>query len=301
MASITATAAGVLDVGGDLTVNRLGFGAMRITGPGIWGPPPDLSQARAVLKRLLDLDVNFIDTADSYGPEVSEQLICEALYPYPEDLVIATKGGLERPGPGNWVPNGRPDHLRRACEGSLKRLRLDQIALYQFHRPDPKVPLEESVGALVDLKDQGKIRHIGVSNVTEEVLHQIQEMTPVVSLQNRYNLTDRGSEELVDLAEQEELVFLPWGPLADADTGPAADIARRHSATVQQIVLAWLLARSPFILPIPGTSSIAHLEENVAAAHIKLDPEEIEELNHFGSDLTDLVVAPGSGGAPRRG
>jgi aryl-alcohol dehydrogenase-like predicted oxidoreductase len=281
MTSTTATAAGVIDLGGDLTVNRLGFGAMRLTGEGIWGPPRDRAQAKAVLRRLLDLDVNFIDTADSYGPEVSEQLIAEALYPYPEDLVIATKGGLVRPGPGQWEPNGRPDHLRQACEGSLKRLRLDQIPLYQFHRPDPKVPIEESIGALVDLKNEGKIRHLGVSNFNEHQLRQAQDITPIVSLQNRYNLTERGSEDLVDLCEQEELVFLPWGPLADADTGPAADIAQRHSATVQQIALAWLLARSPAMLPIPGTSSVEHLEENVAAAAIKLDPEEIEELNHL--------------------
>jgi pyridoxine 4-dehydrogenase len=281
MPSITATAAGVLDLGGDLTVNRLGFGAMRITGQGIWGPPPDLSQARAVLHHLLDLDVNFIDTADSYGPEVSEQLIADALYPYPEDLVIATKGGLERPGPGQWTVNGRPKHLRTACEASLKRLRLDQIALYQWHRPDAKVPLEESIGTLVDLKNEGKIRHIGVSNVTEKELRKAQQMTPIVSIQNRYNLTDRGSEDLVDLCEQEELAFLPWGPLADADTGPAADIARRHNATVPQIVLAWLLARSPEMLPIPGTSSMEHLDENVAAANIKLEPEEVEVLNHL--------------------
>jgi aryl-alcohol dehydrogenase-like predicted oxidoreductase len=236
-----------------------------------------------VLRHLLDLDVNFIDTADSYGPEVSEQLIAEALYPYPEDLVIATKGGLVRPGPYKWEPNGRPDHLRRACEGSLKRLRLDQIPLYQFHRPDPKVPLEESVGALVELKDEGKIRHIGLSNVTEDQLREAEELTPIVSIQNRYNLTDRHSEDLVDLAEQEELVFIPWGPLSDADTGPVADIAKRHSATVQQIVLAWLLARSPAMLVIPGTSSVAHLEENVAAASIKLDPEEVAELNHVAT------------------
>jgi pyridoxine 4-dehydrogenase len=281
MRSITATAAGVIDIGGDLTVNRLGFGAMRLTGEGIWGPPRDLAQAKAVLRHLLDLDVNFIDTADSYGPEVSEQLIAEALYPYPDDLVIATKGGLERTGPGQWPVNGRPKHLRQACEGSLKRLRLDSIPLYQWHRPDPRVPLEESVGALVDLKNEGKIRHIGLSNVTEAELREALEITPVVSIQNRYNLTDRRSEPLVDLCEQEDFVFLPWGPLADAGTGPAADMARRHSATVQQIALAWLLACSPAMLPIPGTSSMAHLEENVAAAHIKLDPEEVETLNHL--------------------
>jgi aryl-alcohol dehydrogenase-like predicted oxidoreductase len=279
--AITATAAGVIDVGGDLTVNRLGFGAMRITGEGVWGPPHNLPEAKKVLHRLIDLDVNFIDTADSYGPEVSERLIGEVLYPYPDDLVIATKAGLERPGPGKWVSNGRPKHIRQACEGSLRRLRLDCIPLYQFHRPDPKVPLEESIGAFIDLKDEGKIRHIGISNATEEELRRAQELTPIVSIQNRYNLMDRRSEDLIDLCDQEDLVFLPWGPLGDADTGPVSEIAARHSATVQQIVLAWELARSPQMLPIPGTSSVAHLEENVAAASIKLDPEEIEELNHL--------------------
>jgi pyridoxine 4-dehydrogenase len=279
--AITATAAGVIDVGGDLTVNRLGFGAMRVTGEGIWGPPHNLPEAKKVLRRLIDLDVNFIDTADSYGPEVSERLIGEVLYPYPDDLVIATKAGLERPGPGQWVPNGRPKHIRQACEGSLRRLRLDCIPLYQFHRPDPKVPLEESIGAFIDLKEQGKIRHIGISNVTEDQLRQAQELTPIVSIQNRYNLMDRRSEDLIDLCDQEDFVFLPWGPLGDAETGPVSEIAARHSATVQQIVLAWELARSPQMLPIPGTSSVAHLEQNVAAANIKLDPEEIEELNHL--------------------
>jgi pyridoxine 4-dehydrogenase len=279
--SITATAAGTIDLGGDLTVNRLGFGAMRITGPGIWGPPRDQSQAKAVLRRLLDLDVNFIDTADAYGPEVSEQLIADALYPYPDDLVIATKGGLERSGPGQWSVNGHPKHLRQACEGSLKRLRLGEIPLYQWHHPDPKIPVEESVGALVELKEEGKIRHIGVSNVTEHELRQAQNLTAIVSIQNRFNVTDRGSDEMLDLCEEETLAFLPWGPLADADTGPASDMARRHSATVQQIALAWLLARSPAMLPIPGTSTIAHLEENVAATNIELEPEEVQELNHL--------------------
>jgi aryl-alcohol dehydrogenase-like predicted oxidoreductase len=284
MATISATAAGVIDIGGDLTVNRLGFGAMRLTGEGVWGPPRDLAEAKAVLRHLLDLDVNFIDTADSYGPEVSENLIAEALYPYPDDLVIATKGGLERTGPGQWPVNGHPKHLRQACEGSLKRLRVDAIALYQWHRPDPGVPVEESIGALIDLKDEGKIRHIGVSNVTEHQLRQAQDMTPVVSIQNRYNLMDRHSESLIDLCDQEGLVFLPWGPLGDAAEGPVGDMARRHDATPQQIVLAWLLARSPAMLPIPGTSSVAHLEENVAAADLKLDPEEIETLNHLKTD-----------------
>lgn len=281
--AITATAAGTIDIGGDLTVNRLGFGAMRLTGEGVWGPPRNLPEARAVLRRLIDLDVNFIDTADSYGPEVSEGLIAEVLYPYPDDLVIATKGGLERTGPGQWPVNGHPKHLRQACEGSLKRLRLESIPLYQWHRPDPRVPFEESVGALIDLKEEGKIRHIGLSNVTEDELRRAQDMTPIVSIQNRYNLKDRRSEDLVDLCEQETLVFLPWGPLADADTGPVGEIAVRHSATVQQIVLAWELARSPQMLPIPGTSSMAHLEENVAAARIELEPEEIEELDHLGT------------------
>jgi aryl-alcohol dehydrogenase-like predicted oxidoreductase len=281
--AITATAAGTIDIGGDLTVNRLGFGAMRLTGEGVWGPPRNLPEAKAVLRRLIDLDVNFVDTADSYGPEVSESLIAEVLYPYPDDLVIATKGGLERTGPGQWPVNGHPKYLRQACEGSLKRLRLDSIPLYQWHRPDPRVPLEESIGALIDLKEEGKIRHIGLSNVNEEQLRRAQEMTPIVSIQNRYNLTDRRSEELVDLCEQESLVFLPWGPLGDADTGPVGEIALRHSATVQQVVLAWELARSPQMLPIPGTSSVAHLEENAAAASIELEPEEIEELNHLGT------------------
>ena len=273
----------MIDIGGDLTVNRLGFGAMRLTGPSIWGPPRDRIEAIAVLRHLLDLGVNLIDTADSYGPEVSENLIYEALYPYPRDLVIATKGGLERPGPGQWTVNGRPDHLRRACEGSLKRLRLDEIALYQWHRPDPRIPLEESVGALADLKDEGKIRHIGVSNVTEEQLRQAQEMTPIVSIQNRYNLADRRSEPLLDLCEQERMVFIPWGPLADAHDGPTVSIADKYRATPQQVALAWLLARSPAMLPIPGTASMAHLEENVAAAGIELTAEEIETLNHFKS------------------
>jgi pyridoxine 4-dehydrogenase len=275
----TAKAAGTIDVGGDLTVNRLGFGAMRITGPGIWGEPADRDEAKAVLRRAVERGVNFIDTADSYGPEVSEKLIAEALFPYPDDLVIATKGGLERTGPNQWPHNARPEHLREACAGSLRRLRLDQIPLYQLHRPDPAVPYEESVGALVELKDQGKIRHIGVSNVTEEQLRQAQQLTPVVSIQNRFNLGDRGSESLVDLCEQESLVFLPWAPMQDRDsTGAVQAIAKKHGATPRQVVLAWLLARSPAILPIPGTGSVAHLEENVAAADLHLEPSELELL-----------------------
>jgi pyridoxine 4-dehydrogenase len=271
----SAKAAGAIGVGGDLTVNRLGFGAMRVTGPGIWGEPPDRETAKAALRRAVELDVNFIDTADSYGPEVSETLIADALYPYPDDLVIATKGGLVRPGPGRWVPDGRPEHLREACEGSLRRLRLDQIPLYQLHRPDPKVPLAESVGALVELKDQGKIRHIGVSNVSEAQLREAQRLTPVVSVQNRYNVRDRASESMVDLCDQEQLVFLPWAPIQDADrVTPILTAARRHGVSPRQIALAWLLARSPQILPIPGSGSPEHVAENIAAASIELTNEE---------------------------
>ena len=225
----TAAAAGKTDVGGDLTVNRLGFGAMRITGPGIWGDPPDRDRARAALRRAVELDVAFIDTADSYGPEVSERLIAETLHPYPDELVIATKGGLVRPGPGLWDPDGRPDHLRRACEGSLARLRLDRIDLYQFHRPDPKVPIAESIGALAELKDEGKIRHIGVSNFSEDQLREAELVTAVVSVQNRYNVADRSSEPMLDLCEQEMLVFLPWAPIEETGTSPAIlSAARRH-------------------------------------------------------------------------
>ena len=278
-----AADAGTVDVGGDLTVNRLGFGAMRVTGRGIWGDPPDRNAARAVLRRAVELGVNFIDTADSYGPEVSEELIAEPLHPYPEDLVIATKGGLVRPGPGQWDPDGRPEHLRQACEGSLRRLRLDQIALYQFHRPDPNVPLEDSIGALVELKEEGKIRHIGLSNVNEDQLRRAQAMTAIVSIQNRYNPGDRRSDTLVDLCEQEEMIFLPWAPIQNLDRFPAlTDIAKRHESTLHQIALAWLLARSKTMLTIPGTGSVEHLEENVAAGGLRLDPEEIAALNDLG-------------------
>jgi aryl-alcohol dehydrogenase-like predicted oxidoreductase len=271
--------AGTIDVGGDLTVNRLGFGAMRITGDGIWGEPADRDEAKAVLRRAIELGVNFIDTADSYGPHVSEELISETLYPYPDDLVIATKGGLERTGPGQWPANGRPEHLVEACEGSLRRLKLDQIPLYQFHRPDPTVPLEDSIGALVTLKEQGKIRHIGVSNVTEDQLRRAQRLTPIVSIQNRYNVEDRQSESLIDLCEQEQMVFLPWAPIQNVDRNRIVrEIAQRYDATPRQIVLAWLLARSPSILPIPGTGSVSHVDDNVAAAAIKLAPADVASL-----------------------
>jgi pyridoxine 4-dehydrogenase len=273
---ITASDAGTIDVGGDLTVNRLGFGAMRITGTGIWGNPPDLDVAKAVLRRAVELDVNFIDTADSYGPDVSETLIAEALYPYPEDLVIATKGGLVRPGPGRWEADGRPEHLRKQCEGSLRRLKLDQIPLYQFHRPDPKVPITDSIGELVKLKDEGKIRHIGVSNVDEHDLRRAQSLTAIVSIQNRWNASDHTSDQLIDLCDEETIVFLPWAPIIDADSSPAIKkAAQNHGATTHQISIAWALARSQRILPIPGTGSIDHLEENVAAASIELTHEEV--------------------------
>jgi pyridoxine 4-dehydrogenase len=275
----TAAAAGKIDLGGDLTVNRLGFGAMRITGDGVWGAPPDRDRAKAALRRAVQLDVTFIDTADSYGPEVSEELIAEALYPYPDDLVIATKGGLVRPGPGRWEPDGRPDHLRQACEGSLARLRLDRIDLYQFHRPDPAVPLAESIGALAALKDEGRIRHIGVSNFSEEQLREAEQIVPVVSVQNRYNVTDRSSEQMVDLCEQEALVFLPWAPLVGTDDiNPIQAAARRHGVSPRQVAIAWLLSRSPQILPIPGSGSPEHVEQNILAASIDLEPKEITAI-----------------------
>ncbi len=277
--SPSAAAAGTISIGGDLTVNRMGFGAMRITGPGIWGPPPDRDRAKAAVRQAVDLGVNFIDTADAYGPEVSEELIAEALHPYPDELVIATKGGLVRPGPGRWDTDGRPEHLRAACEGSLRRLKLDQIPLYQFHRPDPRVPIAESMGALVELREEGKIRHIGVSNVSEQQLRDMQKLTPVVSVQNRYNLGDRSSESMVDLCAQESIVFLPWAPIQDADKlVPVLTAARRLDASTHQVALAWLLDRSPQILPIPGSGSPEHVVENVAAASLRLANDEANAI-----------------------
>jgi len=273
--SKNAAAAGTIDIGGDLTVNRMGFGAMRITGQGIWGPPPDRDRAKAALRQAVELGVNFIDTADSYGPSVSEELIAETLHPYPDDLVIATKGGLVRPGPGRWEADGRPEHLREACEGSLRRLKLDQIPLYQFHRPDSKVPLAESIGVLTELKQEGKIRHIGVSNFSEDQLRDAQKLTPVVSVQNRYNLNDRSSESMVDLCDSEGIVFLPWAPIQQADELiPVVTAARRLGVGTRQVALAWLLARSAQILPIPGSGSADHVAENVAAASVELTSDE---------------------------
>ncbi len=277
-----AAAAGMFALGGDLFVNRMGFGAMRITGPGIWGEPEDPEEARAVLRRALQLGVNLIDTADSYGPEVSERLIVETLHPYPEGLVIATKGGLTRPGPGRWEPDGRPEHLREACEGSLRRLKADRIDLYQLHRIDPRVPLEESVGTLAELREEGKIQHVGLSEVGIEELRHAGEIVPIASVQNRYSLIDRGYEDVLDFCERESIGFIPWFPLATGDLarpgGPLDKMAARHGAAPGQIALAWLLQRSPVMLPIPGTSSVEHLEENVAAVEVRLSREEFEEL-----------------------
>jgi aryl-alcohol dehydrogenase-like predicted oxidoreductase len=279
----TAAAAGTIDLGGDLTVNRLGFGAMRITGQGVWGDPPDHGKAIETLRRAVELGVNFIDTADSYGPEVSENLIAEALHPYPDDLVIATKGGLTRPGPNRWTPDGRPEHLRSACEGSLRRLRVEQIPLYQLHAPDPNVPYAESVAAIAELQKEGKIRHVGVSNVSQEQLLEAQRIVNVVSVQNRYNVTDRSSQQVLDLCEQDSLVFLPWAPIQQTEKNVGLlTAARRLGATEHQVVLAWLLASSPAMLPIPGTSSPGHAAQNIAAASIELTGDEVRAIRDGG-------------------
>jgi pyridoxine 4-dehydrogenase len=276
-------ASGTLILGGDLEVHRLGYGAMRITGTGVWGPPADRDVAIAVLRRAVELGVDLIDTADSYGPHVSEQLIAEALHPYPDGLVIATKGGLERTGPGQWPRNGRPEHLRAACEGSLKDLQVDRIDLYQLHAPDPDVPYAESVGTLKELQEEGKIHHVGVSNVSAEQLDEARSIVDVVSVQNRFNLGDRSSAEVLAVCERDGLGFFPWFPLAAGNLakpgGVVDEIAQAHDATPGQVALAWLLARSPVMLPIPGTGSIQHLEENIAAAELELDDEELERLD----------------------
>ena len=269
-------------IGGDLEVRRLGFGAMRITGDGIWGPPDDPEEAKRLLRHVVERGVNLIDTADSYGPEVSENLIAEALHPYPDDLVIATKGGLRRSGPGEWPRDARPERLKECCEASLRRLKLDRIDLYQLHAPDPKVPYEDSVGALKELQDEGKIRHVGVSNVSVDELEQARGIVDVVTVQNRFNLEDRDSEDVLERSGELGIGFIPWFPLAVgrlAEAGGLLDeIARGHDATPAQIALAWLLARSPVMLPIPGTSQVDHFEENLAAADIELSPDEVAEI-----------------------
>ncbi|PYI59648.1 MAG: oxidoreductase [Verrucomicrobia bacterium] len=270
-------------LGGDLTVNRLGFGAMRITGEGIWGWPPDRVNALKILRRAIELGVDLIDTADAYGPDTSELLIAEAFHPYPKGLVIATKGGLTRPGPGEWVPNCRPDHLKQALEGSLKRLRLERIDLYQLHTVDPKVPIEESLGALKQMQDAGKIRHIGLSNVDPDEITRASKIVPIVSVQNRYNIEDRKSENVLVYCEKENLGFLPWFPIGGGGglkpENPLNTADKAHGVSDYQVALAWLLQRSPVMLPIPGTSSLAHLEDNVAAANLKLTPEEWKAID----------------------
>lgn len=279
---LPAENAGKLLIGNYLRVTRLGLGTMRITGQGVWGEPVDRPGAIRVLRRAVELGINFIDTADSYGPGVSEEIVAEALYPYPADLVIATKGGFDRPGPGKWVENGKPEHLRSACEGSLRRLRLDRIDLYQLHRIDPKVPAEDQLGALKELQTEGKIKHIGLSEVTVRQIQSAQKIVPIVSVQNRYSLADRGSEDVLNYCEREKMAFIPWFPLAagklsGADS-PLSRLAEQWKATPSQVALAWLLARSTVMLPIPGTSSVEHLVENIGAAALKFDESNMRKL-----------------------
>ncbi len=285
---ISASQAGTVSLGNEITVNRLGYGAMRLTGPGIWGPPEDRKAALAVLRRAVELGVDFIDTADSYGPYVDEELIAEALFPYPAGLVIATKGGWERPGPNQWTHNATPDHLRKAVEGSLKRLRLDRIDVYQLHIPDPVVPFDASVETLAELKHEGKIRTVGLSNVTQEHIERARRIVPIVSVQNRYSFADREWDYVVDYCDRNKIVFIPWFPLgAGKVAGEILDkIAEAHHASPTQAALAWLFKRSPVILPIPGTSSIEHLEQNVAAASLRLSDKEYEDL----SGVAELVA-----------
>lgn len=281
-----AAGAGTLRIGGDLVVNRMGFGAMRVTGPGIWGEPKDPAEARRVLRRAVELGVNFIDTADAYGPEVSERLIAEALYPYPSGLVIASKGGLIRPSASEWVADGRPQHLREACEASLARLRIARIDLYQLHRIDPNVPLEDSLGELSRLREQGKIRHVGVSNFSTAELARAQRVMPIVSVQNRYNVADRSSDAVLSACAEHDLAFIPWAPIAHGSSDTLEGRSRTalekaaadHGVSVVQVAIAWLLAKSPVMLPIPGTSSVPHLEENIAAADVRLTPAELAAI-----------------------
>lgn len=282
MTTPNAAHSGTVSIAKDLTVNRLGFGAMRITGEGVWGDPKDPAECKRVLKRLLDLNVNFIDTADSYGPEVSENLIAEALYPYPKDLVIATKGGLTRQGPNKWLPVARAEYLRQCVEMSLRRLKVERIDLYQLHRFDPKVPVEESLGELKKMQEEGKIRHIGVSETTVADIQRAQKIVDVVSVQNKYNITDRAYEDVVEYCEENRIVFIPWFPLAAGELtkpgGVLNKIAQAHKASTSQVAIAWLLRRSPVMLPIPGTSKVKHLEENVATAELKLSDAEWQSL-----------------------
>ncbi len=277
-----ASDAGEFLIGDDLRVTRLGFGAMRITGDGVWGEPKNRDTAIKVLRRAVELGINLIDTADSYGPNISEELIAEALYPYPAGLVVATKGGFDRPGPNKWIENGKPDHLRSACEGSLRRLRLDRIDLYQLHRIDPKVPAEDQLGTLKDLQSEGKIKHIGLSEVSVKQIQHAQTVVPIVSVQNRYSMTDRGSEDVLQYCQQQKLGFIPWFPLEagklSGKQSPLARLASQWKATPSQVALAWLLAKSTVILPIPGTSSIEHLEENIAAAELRIGQDKVQEL-----------------------
>jgi pyridoxine 4-dehydrogenase len=277
-----ASKGGTFKIGGDLPVHRMGFGAMRITGKGVWGPPKDPAEAKRVLQRAVELGINFIDTADSYGPEISEELIAEALHPYPKGLVIATKGGLTRQGPDKWLPVGRPEYLRQCVEMSLRRLRLDCIDLYQLHRIDAKVPVEETLGALKDLQKEGKIKHIGLSEVSVKEIEHARKIVTIVSVQNLYNLSDRKHDDVVTYCDKHQLGFIPWFPMAGGDMlkpgGPLDTVAKHHHATVSQVAVAWLLHRSPVILPIPGTSSVDHLEQNTAAASLKVEAKEWAEI-----------------------
>src|SRR5215469_1952061 len=283
-----AVKSGTFVIGGDLAVHRLGFGAMRLTGPGVWGEPSDRREALAVLRQAVDLGITLIDTADSYGPEVSERLIAEALYPYEADLVIATKAGLQRPGPDQWVEDGRPEHLRSACEGSLRRLRLERIDLFQLHRIDPKVAMEDQIGALLDLEHEGKIRHIGLSEVSVKQIEAVRKMTPVASVQNRYNLIDRSSEDVLEYCARGSIGFIPWFPLATGGLakggGLLAEAAGRLGVQPSQVAIAWLLRKSPVMLPIPGTSTVEHLMENTAGALITLDDSIMKELEQSEGD-----------------
>jgi pyridoxine 4-dehydrogenase len=282
MSTPNAAKSGTFAVAGDMTVNRLGFGAMRLTGDGIWGDPKDPAECKRVLKRLLELNVNFIDTADSYGPEVSENLIADALHPYPKGLVIATKGGLTRQGPNKWAPVGRAEYLRQQVEMSLRRLKLERIDLYQLHRFDPRVPVEESLGELRKMQEEGKIRHIGISETNVADIQKAQKIVNVVSVQNKYNLTDRAYEDVVDYCEKNKIAFIPWFPLAAGELvksgGVLDSLAKSHKATMSQVAIAWLLHRSPVMLPIPGTSKVSHLEQNVAAAELQLKESEWQSL-----------------------